>query len=143
MGRKEDNDKVLRGGFARLAMGKDTEIERIMYDVLDKALDALHEAHNVHGRMRHEEETNTLGWALVHNGHVVEAVSQSKGPWTPRGDALGRLQQVVAEGPKLGWYGIVLSDMANNWYRVDYEIDFLHQSADSVIMNMRDHLHRI
>ena len=93
--------------------------------------------------MKHEQENDTLGWCLVHNGRIVEAVSQAKGQWTPRGRALSRLQEVVAEGPKLGWYGVVLSDMANDWYRVDYEIQFLHESADSVIRNFHNYFRKV
>lgn len=144
MGLKEDNARRFRQGFARLQMRKDETIERAMYQILDKALDALHEAHESHGPgMHHEEENDTLGWCLVHNGQVIEAVSQAKGKWTPRGRALARLQEVVAEGPRLGWYGIVLSDMANDWYRVDYEIQFLHESASSVIENFHQYFRKV
>ena len=141
MGLREENDKRLRQGFARLQAKKDKTIEQAMYAILDKALDALHEAHDPN--MKHEAENDTLGWCLVHNGRVVEAVSQAKGQWTPKGRALSRLQEVVAEGPRLGWYGVVLSDMANDWYRVDYEISFLHESASSVINNFRNYFHKV
>lgn len=141
MGLKEDNARRLRQGFARLQMRKDETIERAMYQILDKALDALHEAHDPD--MKHEQENDTLGWCLVHNGRIIEAVSQAKGQWTPNGRALNRLQEVVAEGPRLGWYGIVLSDMANDWYRVDYEIQFLHESASSVIENFHHYFRKV
>ena len=144
MGLREDNDKRLREGFARLQAKKDKTIELAMYEILDKALDALHEAHDAHAvGMHHEQENDTLGWALVQNGHVVEAVSQAKGEFTPKGRALTRLQEVVAEGPRKGWYGIVLSDMANDWYRVDYEIQFLHESASSVIENFHNYFRKV
>ena len=42
-----------------------------------------------------------------------------------------RRQKESARGTK-GWVGIVLSDMANNWYRVDWEYDYLAYSADMV-----------
>lgn len=141
MGLKENNARRLRQGFALLQMKKDGTIERAMYHILDKALDALHEAHAPD--MRHEQENDTLGWCLVHNGRIIEAVSQAKGQWTPKGRALTRLQEVVAEGPRLGWYGIVLSDMANDWYRVDYEIQFLHKSVSSVIENFHQYFHKV
>jgi hypothetical protein len=141
MGLREDNDKRLRQGFARFLASKDETIERAMYAILDKALDALHEAHDPD--MKHEQENDTLGWCLVHNGRIVEAVSQAKDQWTPRGRALSRLQEVVAEGPKMGWYGVVLSDMANDWYRVDYEIQFLHESAYSVIRNFHNYFRKV
>ncbi|MGM9736959.1 MAG: hypothetical protein ACI3ZT_00935 [Candidatus Cryptobacteroides sp.] len=141
MGFREENDKRLRQGFARLLVEKDKTIEITMYHILDKALDALHEAHG--SDMKHEQENDTLGWCLVHNGQIVEAVSQAKGKWTPKGRALNRLQEIVGEGPRQGWYGVVLSDMANNWYRVDYEIRFLHASVSSVIENFHKYFHKV
>lgn len=147
MGYKEDNIKKLDGGFSQLSLGKDARIERIMYDVLDKALDVLLEAHddkdNKAGKgMHHANESDTLGWALIHNGSVVEAVSQLRGKLTDA-SALNTLQELVKKCPKQGWCGIVCSDMVNGWYRVDWEIDFLNQSAESVISNMHKHFHKL
>ncbi len=140
MGYREGNARKLEGGFSRLALGKDAEIERIMREVLPLALQDLIEAH--WGQLEHPAETDTLGWALVHNGGVVAAASQAGGKVTDA-SALRTLQSLVSSGPASGWYGIVCSDMTNDWYRVDWEIIFLHRSARELKKNMVRYLHRI
>lgn len=140
MGYRENNARKLDGGFSRLSRGKDAEIERIMRNVLDIALQDLIEAH--WGQLRHPAETDTLGWALVHDGVVVKAVSQAGGQVTDA-SALQTLQSLVSTGPASGWYGIVCSDMTNDWYRVDWEIIFLNRSARYLKKNMHNYLHRV
>lgn len=131
MSNKARNTAAIKRGFRNLTTNKDKIIERGMIRLLDAALDYLHEAHDMfRERMRHEQEENTLGWALFHNGEMRMAVSQQKGELTPRGDALSRLRALSSEHPA-GWVGVVLSDMANEWYRVDWEEKFLHFSAEN------------
>ena len=139
MGRYASQNKaVIDRAFNKLRKSEDEAITNGMYGLLNAGLEYLHEAHDMHRPgMYHEMEDNTLGWALIHNGKVLEVVSQSKGEWTPHGDAIGRLQALAAETPKDAWVGIILSDMANNWYRVDYEMGFLAYSADEVM----EHFH--
>ena len=132
-GHEQRNRTVIEKAFARLRQRKESAIADGMYGLLNAALDYLHEAHE--GWMHHENESDTLGWALIHNGRILEAVSQSKGEWTPHGDALGRLQEIAGSVPSNAWVGVVLSDMANNWYRVDWEMEFLARSADEVRAN--------
>ena len=129
------NDAVIDSAFARLVKREEFAIRNGMYGLLNAGLEYLEQAHGmIHGGERHKEESDTLGWALVHDGQIVEAVSHSGGEWTPNGDALGRLQDVAASSKK-GWVGIIMSDMANDWYRVDYEMDYLAYSADEVRAN--------
>ena len=109
-----------------------------MYGLLNAGLEYLHEAHGlIHPGEYHEHEKDTLGWALVHDGQILEVVSQDKGKWTPYGDALHRLEDLASQTN--GWVGIVLSDMANSWYRVDWEYDYLAYSADHI----REHFQNI
>lgn len=125
------NRSVIEKAFARLRKSEEEIIRNGMYGLLNAGLDYLHEAHGqIHPGERHEHENDTLGWALVHDGNIIEVVSQAKGEFTPYGDALGRLEEIARETK--GWVGIVLSDMANNWYRVDWEYDYLSYSADMV-----------
>lgn len=124
------NDRVITSSLARLRERKDEQIKAGMYRLLEAGLSYLQEAHDAD--MKHENEANTLGWILVHDGEIVEAVAQDRGPYTPSGDVLGRLEQMVAVLPKSGWCGIVMSDMANDWYRVDWEMSFLQISVDRV-----------
>ena len=109
-------------------------IQRGMYHLLDAALEALIDAHDkLHqGKAHHHpEESDTLGDVIFHNGELIEAVAQGGGRFTPRGSALTQLENLRGQAPA-GWVGYVLSDMRNNWYRVDWEEDFLMYSADEV-----------
>ena len=133
---KRSNDKVIDRAFTRLVKSEDSIVRDGMYALLCAGLEYLHEAHDPD--LHHENESDTLGWALIHDGAVLEAVSQSMGPWTPHGDALGKLMSIVSEMPSTGWSGVVLSDMANDWYRVDWEMDFLTSSAEQVKANFRN-----
>ncbi len=129
---KAENTKAIYRGFAKLARAKDGIIENGLYSLMESALDFLLEAHDVlhDGRAQnHPSENDTLGYAIIHNGRIVETVAQSRGVWTPRGDVLTRLQK-LASSVTASWAGIVCSDMANHWYRVDWEEDFLMYSAD-------------
>lgn len=131
MSNKARNTAAINRGFKKLTEAKEKIVERGMTRLLDAALDYLHEAHeNFRKDLRHEHEENTLGWALFHDGGLRMAVSQQKGELTPRGDALARLQALSSEHPK-GWVGVVLSDMANEWYKVEWEEDFLRFSAEN------------
>ena len=132
------NKSVIYKAFAGLRVREEEVVKNGMYGIMNAGLEWLHEAHDMYRPgLFHEEENDTLGWAIIHNGAVLEVVSQSKGEWTPHGDAIGRLQALAAESQPETWTGIILSDMANNWYRVDYEMDFLGYSADEV----REHFH--
>lgn len=130
MQRSEANNRVIERSLAGLRQRKDELVRAGMYRLLEAGLGYLQEAHE--DWMKHENEANTLGWILVHNGEIVEAVSQDRGSFTPSGDVLGKLERMVAAGPKSGWYGIVMSDMANDWYRVDWEMNFLTVSVQRV-----------
>lgn len=127
---KSVNDQVISRSIANLKQRKDELVKAGMYRLLEAGLSYLQDAHD--NGMKHENEADTLGWVLIHNGEIVEAVSQARGPYTPKGDVLGRLEEMVSSMPRLGWCGIVMSDMANDWYRVDWEMSFLQTSVDRV-----------
>lgn len=136
MSQEAKNRSVIERAFARLRQREDDVIRNGMYGLLTAGMDYLHEAHGlIHEGERHVGEKDTLGWALVHDGQILEVVSHSGRRVTPYGDALHRLEDLA--GQTDGWVGIVLSDMANNWYRVDWEYDYLAYSADHI----REHFH--
>lgn len=131
------NSAVIDKAFARLCKSEETVALNGMHGLLLAGLGYLEEAHGlIHGGERHTEENDTLGYALVHDGNILEVVSHSGKEWTPNGNAIQRLEQVASRSRK-GWVGIILSDMTNDWYRVDYEMDYLAYSAD----NIREHFH--
>ena len=141
MGYLESNNSTIDRAFARLSASKEKAISDGMYLLLDAALDYLHEAHA--DTMHHENESNTLGWALIHNGTIVDAVSQAKGEFTPRGDVLDKLQQIASGVTRNGWVGIVASDVENGWYRVDWEMGYLLNSANRVRANFHKFFKKI
>ena len=136
------NRSVIEKAFARLQRSEEDVIRNGMYGLLNAGLHYLEEAHGLlHGGERHTEENNTLGWALVHDGNMLEVASHSGEEWTPYGDALHKLEDIARQTK--GWVGIILSDMANDWYRVDYEFDYLAYSADRVQEHFNDYFKRI
>lgn len=137
MSQETRNRSVIERAFFRFRNSEEEIIRNGMYGLLNAGLEYLHEAHGqIHPGERHEHENDTLGWALVHDGQILEVVSQANGEFTPYGDALARLEE-IARGTR-GFVGIVLSDMANNWYRVDWEYDYLAYSADMVKSHFND-----
>ena len=136
------NRSVIEKAFARLQRSEEDVIRNGMYGLLNAGLHYLEEAHGLlHGGEKHKEENNTLGWALVHDGNILEVASHSGEEWTPYGYALHKLEDIAAQTK--GWVGIILSDMANDWYRVDYEFDYLAYSADRVQEHFNDYFKRI
>lgn len=136
---EQANERVIDNAVAKFKERANKALMDGMYGLMNAALDYLHEAHELYKPdMAHESESNTLGWALVYNGKVMEVVAQDKGPWTPKGDALGRLEMVVSGVRSTGWVGIVLSDMANDWYNIDLEMQFLNYSIDEVKTHFHD-----
>lgn len=137
----KQNSLAIKRGLQRFRISKDEIIMKGMYALLDAALDYLQDAHAVlheGAAWRHPNESNTLGWALVHNGAIIEAVSQSKGPITPHGDALASLERIASHVGE-GWVGIVCSDMQNGWYRVDWEEDFLNYTVEMTAQTFMDY----
>lgn len=140
---KQNNDKLIQKGFTSLLATKDAHIERVMIEVLDEALDELKACH--YDKLldpRHTSETDTLGWALVHNGKVVKAVAHDGGSVTSA-SAIKTLHKVVSEGSHIGWYGVVCSDVTNNWYRIDWEMDWMNYTASYTEHNILQYLKKI
>lgn len=136
---EQANERVIDNAVTKFKERANKALMDGMYGLMNAALDYLHEAHELYKPdMAHESEANTLGWALVYNGKVMEVVAQDKGPLTPKGDALGRLEMVVSGVRSTGWVGIVLSDMANDWYNIDLEMQFLNYSIDEVKAHFHD-----
>ncbi len=131
------NKSVIYNAFARLHRSEENAIHEGMYRFMDFGIAKLLQAHeDLHGGMakRHPAENDTLGAAIFCDGQLIEAIGQGGGEFTPHGDAIGQLERLQAEaGP--GWVGFVLSDMANNWYRVDWENDFLTYTLEEVESN--------
>ena len=140
---KQNNDKLIQKGFTSLLVTKDAHIERVMLEVLDEALDELKACHyDMPFDLHHTSETDTLGWALIHNGKVIKAVAHDGGIVTAA-SAIRTLHKIVSEGSHIGWYGILCSDVTNNWYRIDWEMDWMNYTASYTAHNIQQYLKKI
>lgn len=129
----QKNKDTIKRGFAALSASAERVMEEGLNRFLDLALQYLIDAHDMyftHGTAtRHLSENDTLGYAVIHNGKIVNMVAQAGGEWTPRGNVGAKLRTIATDSPK-GWVGIVCSDLENDWYRVDWEFDFLLYSKN-------------
>lgn len=126
------NKAVIRSAFSRLRADSDAIILDGMKSLTEAGLDYLLEAHE--RDMHHPNENDTIAAILAHDGQVV-----AKFPHEGSDDFPG---SASAEAERLlrgtsGWIVIVLSDMTMQWYRVDWEIDFLTYSADEIKANFQ------
>lgn len=142
MGRYEKkNIRVIEKAFDRLDRHKEKAIEEGMVRMLHAGLTKLLDSHKPW--MHHKNENDTAGWALVHDGTIIRMTTQSEGNYTPKGYAYQRLMEVAGGLPKEGWCGIVMSDMANDWYRLDWEMNYLASSAEHVKNNFHSYFKKI
>ena len=73
---EQANERVIDNAVAKFKERANKALMDGMYGLMNAALDYLHEAHDLYKPdMAHESESNTLGWALVYNGKVMEVVA--------------------------------------------------------------------
>lgn len=127
------NDSKITRAFDRLKASKDAVISSGLVRMMQYGLEALLEAHDLpiigNNIYHHNElEKETLGWMVFHDGAEVASGTQD------RGEISGNiLLELESEGAKTtGWVGYIMSEMTYDWYRVDYEMDFLQYSAEEV-----------
>lgn len=134
-GYQSKNEKVIRNAFTRFRANVDRIIENGMRNLAQAGMAFLVDAHDSHrDNMMHTEEVDTLGYAVAHNGTIIESGSYKGGGDDFPGDAMNKAKALLAGTS--GWVAIILSEM-EGWYRVDWEQDFLHYSADQVRQNFR------
>lgn len=137
----QKNEKRIGNGFDLLVRSKDAVIGEGMARMLHAGLEKLLDAHSPW--MHHKNESDTAGWALVHDGTIIRMTTQSEGEYTPSGDAYRRLMEVAGGLPRKGWCGIVMSDMANDWYRLDWEMGFLSFSAEHIKYHFHEYFKKV
>lgn len=133
MSQLHDNANKITNAFARLTATKDAVIAAGFARMMRFGLEALLDAHDFQGDYSHAiAERETLGWMIFHDGREVASGAQDRGPL----EGSVRLQlEYLGSGVTSGWVGFLMSDMVFNWYRVDYEIAWLHYSKDEIISN--------
>ena len=136
MGLETRNKSVITKAFSRLRKSEATKVQdgmrRIMKDAMAYAL-SMHD----HEHYGHRINDNSYGWALVHNGRLVEL--QVNGARHGRGDAEDQLQNVVRGITRKGWVGILLASMMLEYngrrpvyFEIDYEVGLLDMTADEI-----------
>lgn len=136
----QNNNNVIRNAFAKFTARKDQAITVGFSRMMEAGLEYLLEAHDIPiipisgGKEIHhhnEGEKETLGWMIFHDGVEVASGTQNRGPLS--GAILFEMESMGAG--TTGWVGFVVSEMSFNWYRVDFEMDFLQYSADKIKEN--------
>jgi len=135
------NKTAITRGLTTLQQHMEAIVNNGMQTIGSESLDFLIQGHEVlhQGQAhRHPEENDTLGYAVLHDGNIVKMVSHMGGAVQPWGEVEMTLAKISALYPT-GWVVIVAADMANDWYRLDWEMDFLHYAADGVRLNWEDY----
>ena len=134
-GYQSKNAKVIDNAVMRFRANAEKAIEAGIKNLALAGMSFLVEAHDSHREgMLHTEEDNTLAYAVAHDGTIIESGSfKGNGDDMP-GDAMNKAKSLLSGTS--GWVAIILSEM-EGWYRVDWEQDFLHYSAEQVRQNFR------
>ena len=130
------NSLVIKRAFSRLRKSEEKMVQdgmrRIMKDSMEYAL-SQHD-HNHFGHRIHE---NSYGWALVHNGKIVEL--QINGARHGHGDAENQLTEIAGGIGRKGWVGILLASMLLEfngrkpvYFEIDYEVGIFAATTDKV-----------
>lgn len=134
------NNATIQKAFARLAKSEETIVRNGIVALAEAGLAYLIESHDSFGDMRHTNETDTLAYAVAHDGVVFKGEYLNGGDADMPGDALQTATKILS-GTK-GWCAIILSDM-KGWYRVDWEMHFLHYSIAQIKQNFHSFFKRI
>ena len=136
-----NNGKVIQYAFLRLERAKADRAYLGLKRVLESAMKQALRLHDDKHR-KHVELGDNYGWAVVHNGTLIQMGVNAK-PGT-RGEAAAELRKVAAECGS-GWQGILMAGMGNkrNYYAFDYELDILIDTIDFTRDNFWDYFHKI
>ena len=136
----QQNNSTIDKAFARLRKSEEAIIREGMIRLAEAGLQYLIKSHDSFGDMQHTHETNTLAYAVAHDGVVERGEYLNGGGSDVSGDALQAATKMLS-GTK-GWCAIILSDM-EGWYRVDWEMHFLHYSEAQIKQNFHSFFKKI
>lgn len=140
-GNHQVNSMVIRRAFDRLRDNKDRIIEEGMIRLAKAGLDYLVDVHNQHELfMEHVTETNTMAWAVSHDGRVVASGHHEGNDDDMPGTAEQTASSILSSTS--GWVAILLSEM-EGYYRVDYEEDFLFDTEFNTASEFQTYFKRI
>ena len=126
----ESNRAVINRAFDRFKKTKDDIVLQGMVEVAKAGLEYLIEQHeSFEPGMIHTQETNTMAYAVGHNGDLIQSGMHNGGDYDMPGSALEKAESLLSG--TTGWVAFILSDM-EGWYRVDYEMMFLYESREEI-----------
>lgn len=127
------NKSVIDRAFKHLADSQEQSVREGMVKIAEAGMAFLVEAHENHAdNMMHTEEEDTMAYAIAHDGMVIKSGYYRGGGDDFPGDAMNKAKALLSRTS--GWVAIVLSEM-EGWYRVDWEMNFLHYSAEHIRSN--------
>lgn len=120
----EQNERLIKEGFARLLANRDRIIERGYLAILPECVMYALASHD-EGHRLHVNYNDFYGWALLHSGKEVAR-------WTNKPDHHGRVDEAIHSVPQNEWVGIIIAGM-RSYFSDDYEIAILNQTRDSFV----------
>ena len=131
---RKRNQTAIKRGFKSLQSYAEGMSDIVMRNIARDGLNKLIEMHEIsaqyldHNLYWHLDESNTMGYALAHDGIIVESGFHEGGG--SRGAALSMAQDAVRG--KKGWVAVVLSDMQQMHYIFSAEEDALREVVTAI-----------
>ena len=136
MGFEARNSAEIKRSFSRLRKSEESVVKNGMRRILNDAMEYAISVHD-HHHFGHRTNDNSYGWALVHDGKLVEL--HINGARHGHGDAEEQLQDVARGIGRKGWVGILLASMVLEfnrrkpiYFEIDYEIGIFAATTDKV-----------
>ena len=140
-GYEQKNAATIRRAFERFKASKDDIIRDGMIRLAKAGLEYLVFVHNAHSMfMEHTNETDTLAWAVSHDGLVIASGCHEGGDDDMPGTAQITASNILSG--TTGWVAIILSEM-EGYYRVDYEEDFLFDTSFNTASEFQTYFKKI
>lgn len=135
------NNKVIENAFAGLLAKKDDAILNNLRSILPKAVNYALTSHDAE-HANHVLMGDSYGWAIVHNGQVVEQDVVAAGG--EQGNASEALAEVARSVGSSGWTGIVMAGMQPaSYFAFDYEVGILISASSFTEQEFSKHFHKV
>lgn len=122
MGQQSNSQKIKRA-FAKMRFNKDVYVENCMVHLLETALEFAMQVHQDADKNLHLVTGGDYGWALVHNGKMVDSYVLSGEDM--KGTAWRHLQNITSHVQDSGWVGVLMAGMEANHYETRFEYGVL------------------
>lgn len=138
---RNTNDKTIENSFARLSGSYGKSVQEGMRRMLDMGMEYALLSHDQQHR-KHVENGDSYGWAMWHDGSVVETRVRAKS---------GKEEASVDSGLRTmkppsssGWCGVIMAAMQPRyWFSLDYENDILNMTAAELRANFHKYFKQL